>query len=80
MKPGTTVVVSRRWNNPTITIDVTADEIAIAMPIEQFLEAAALEVGNPVGILTGGQLRNKLLAAAEVVIDAMKQETRRVIR
>lgn len=67
------LVVSRRWHNPTITVEVTGDGIALGVPFADVLDALATELGNPVGILTRAQLKAKLVAAAVRVVDGVKE-------
>lgn len=66
------LVVSRRWHQPTITVDVTADSIALTMSFDDVVRALAVELGNPVGILTREQLRVRLEAAAARVVQGVK--------
>lgn len=73
------VRISRQWHNPTITIDITKDEIAIAMPLVDFVRSIASEVGNPLALVTQAQLERKLLEAATSVTESMKHETTAVI-
>ena len=73
------VVVSRQWQKPEISIDVTDDEIRIAMSLPAFLDALAAEIGNPALVLTQAQLLAKLRAAAEAVVREMKSQTTRVM-
>ena len=69
------VVVSRQWKNPKISIDITKEGIAIAMSLDDFLQALAAEYGNPATTLTEFQHLVRLHAAAAVVTDSMKRET-----
>jgi len=73
------VRISRQWKNPTITIDVTNAEIAIAMPLVDFCKSIASEIGNPATLVTQAQLERRLLAAAASVTDSMKRETTAVV-
>lgn len=60
------VVVSRKWHEPFIRVDVTTIGIGITMTLEDFVQALELE--------TGASLR----AAAERVVSGMKSESVRV--
>lgn len=60
------VVVSRKWHEPFIRIDVTSVGIGITMTLEDFILALEKETG---AALTG---------AANRVVAGMKQETSRV--
>lgn len=69
------VVVSRQWHNPKISIDVNVAGIAIAMTLDDFLQALAAEYGSPASTLTRAQHLARLHAAAAVVTDSMKRES-----
>jgi len=69
------VRISREWHNPQISIDVTAQEIAIEMPLIDFIKAMVAEAGNPAALLTRSQLERALQDAARRVCASMKKET-----
>jgi hypothetical protein len=71
------VVISREWTNPEIRVSVTDEGIAVMMTLDRFMEAVVQEAGNPALLLTSDGLRKRLVAAAQTVVDKMKQETRR---
>lgn len=74
-----TVLISRFWNRPEITVDVTDQSIGVAMPLSDFLDALTAETGNPAMILTEAGLRRRLGAASDAVCAKMKAETGRVM-
>lgn len=57
------VVVSRKWHEPFIRVDVTTVGIGVTMTLEDFVQALGQEAGVD------------LQAAAERVVAGMKQET-----
>jgi hypothetical protein len=59
----TLVVVSRKWHEPFIRVDVTGVGIAVSMTMEDFIEAIRQETGHDVS------------AAARRVIEFVKQES-----
>lgn len=61
------VVVSRKWHEPQIVVSVTNAELKIVMTMPDFVKALSAEAGRD------------LASAAERVIAAMKQETKRVM-
>lgn len=65
------VVVSRRWHEPFIRMDVTEVGIGITMSLDDFVLALAKEAGVP---------EAKLTEAAERVTSGMKQETVAVMK
>ena len=73
------VIVARKWHNPEIVISVTADGIAIAIPLVDFIQALAVELGNPALLLTKAQLLAKLRASSDVICTDMKLLTKQVI-
>lgn len=42
-----TVVISRHWDNPKITVTVNQDKIAILMQMSDFVDALVAEIGDP---------------------------------
>lgn len=73
------VLVARRWDNPTITVTVTEEGIAIAMPITDFVKSLTAQIGNPAMILTQAGLQKELQIAADVILTEMKAATKQVI-
>lgn len=75
----TAVVISRKWNNPKITVMVTSKEISMEVSIDQYLESLLAEMGNPTLLVTKEQLKNKLFTASAAVIQEFKGSTRFVV-
>jgi hypothetical protein len=73
------LVVARSWHEPTIRITISDEEINIAMPLPDFLQALVAEAGSPLFTLTRGQQLTALTAAADRVVTGMKAETVRVV-
>lgn len=73
------VRISRKWNNPAISIEVTDPSIAISMSLGDFLLAIAEEYGNPASTLTKAQHSARLTTAAAAVTESMKRETTAVV-
>ena len=71
-----TVVVSRKWNSPTISITVCDKEIRAEMSLADFLVSLAEHVGNPTMLVTKTALKTKLRGAADAVTSEMKSATR----
>ena len=65
------VVISRKWNEPFIRIDVTDIGIGVTMALEDFVFALAKEAGLDDAVLTN---------AAERVTSGMKQETKAIMQ
>ena len=61
------VVVSRKWHEPFIRVDVTTVGIGVTMTLEDFVQALGAETGTD------------LQAAAERVVAGMKSETSRAM-
>ncbi len=62
------VVVSRKWHEPMIRVDVTEVGVGVTMTLEDFVVALEQESGH-----------SQLLAAAGRVIAGMKKETNKVM-
>lgn len=65
------VVVSRKWHEPFIRMDVTEVGIGIMMSLDDFVAALAKEAGIQ---------ESHLAAAAGRVTSGMKQETSELMR
>ena len=86
-----TVLVGRQWHNPNIHMYVIKDEysedgdllmsgeIGIKMSLPDFIHAVVLELGQPLDLLSMAQVQERLMGAANRVVDGMKQETARVM-
>ncbi len=74
------VTISRRWNQPEISIDVDGDGIDIKMKMEDFIQALKLELGSPLNIITKKQLSKRVSVAANAVLGGIKKETVKIIR
>ncbi len=66
----TMVVVSRQWNNPTITAFVDVAEVGAKMTLDEFLRTLVEVNGNPSRqlIMTKAQLLSKLQAALTITV------------
>ena len=61
------VVVSRKWHEPFIRVDLTSVGIGITMTLDDFITALELEAGTP------------LTEAAKRVVSGMKQESSKIV-
>lgn len=73
------VVVSRKWDNPNIEVSVCDIEIGIRISLDDFINALAIEVGNPTFVMTVNGLKSRLIEASVQVIEGMKIETAKVM-
>ena len=74
-----TVVISREWNGPLITVSVNDTSIDVSMSLAEFIDALAEEIGNPMLVVTTAGLRSKMVSAADEVCRKMKRETLKAI-
>lgn len=79
MTPKQAVVISRCWDNPSISIKVTDKEIGIEMNLADFITALAQEVGSPALLFMQQTLLEYMRLASERIIESMKQETAKVM-
>ncbi len=63
------VVISRKWHEPFIRVDVTEVGIGVTMTLEDFVEAVQVELDNEI----------PWRKAVELVIAGMKKETSKVM-
>ena len=61
------VVVSRKWHEPFIRVDITSIGIGITMTLDDFITALEHETGAP------------LTEAAKRVVSGMKQESSKIV-
>lgn len=73
--PKQVVLVSKKWNNPTIAVGISPDGISIQMPMTQFLDSLVANVGNPTFLLTTAALRVSLQVAADKIQQEMQAAT-----
>lgn len=67
-----TVVISRRWDNPTINVYLEKEEIKLEMSLDDYIKAILTEIGSPALVLTTAQLAAKMKTARAVVELEMK--------
>lgn len=72
----TRVVVSRKWNAPSIEAFIDQKEIGAHMDLDAFLEAVVTEMGNPTLWVSKAQVLDKVKQAKEVVLAEMRQATK----
>ena len=68
-------MISKHWDTPLIEVGISEVGIDISMPITNYVQAIAKEMGNPVGILTRAQLLEALYIAASKVQFKMQEVT-----
>ena len=61
------IVISRKWHEPSIRIDITDSGIGITITLDDFITALGVEA------------KVNLHTEAKRVIDGLKQETTRVV-
>lgn len=79
MKEKEVVVISRNWNNPSISIKVTLDGISLATDLNDFMAALVEEMGNPTMLVTKAQLAARIELARAAVVEKIKAESVKVM-
>ena len=69
------VTIIRKWNNPTIHVWASDEEIGMQMDLIDFVKALAAEVGSPTMVLTKKQLLDKMLAGMIAIELEVKSKT-----
>lgn len=69
------VLVSKRWDNPTITVGIAPEGLTMQMTLDEFITALALEVGSPAMLFSQEKLRQKLQEAADKIRFEMQAAT-----
>jgi|JI8StandDraft_1071087.scaffolds.fasta_scaffold57829_2 hypothetical protein len=78
-EPKARVVITKHWTNPEILVTVALSGIGVQIHLKDFIDALVLEAGNPSMLVTKNGLNKRLKAAAEIVVQKMKQETVKVV-
>lgn len=74
------VVISRHWNNPQITITVNREKIELVMTLEQFIDSLISELDNKKIILTTkNKMDKKIKKTAKNVILKVQESTNQVM-
>ena len=68
-----TLHISRYWHNPEIRVAVHREGIEIEMSFDSFCRALADEIGSPMFMLKHETLKEKLMEAAEAVLNKTKE-------
>lgn len=68
-----TLVISRHWSNPVISVSVRDDGISLECSLDEFLLALAEELKHPLMSLTKGRMLVDLQAAKDVVLGKIKE-------
>lgn len=79
MNPKTVVTVSRRWNNPQIKTEVTHEGIALAMSLDDFIDALAAEIGSIALTVRDTTFKRKMREAASRVVSGVKDESAKIV-
>ncbi len=76
--PKETVVISRYWHSPEITVQVMRDGIGIGMSLEDLCRAIVAELPHPAFTMTRKSLEDNILSTLEGVLNKAKDATRYV--
>lgn len=80
--PKATIVVKRRWHQPEVLAYVNQSEVGAMLPVSDFIRALAEEVygsRNRYVMLSKSDFMDKSLAAADIILAAMKETTANVV-
>jgi hypothetical protein len=78
MEPVTKLVISRYWNNPTITVCIDSEKIEVRMTVEDFCKAIVAEIPHPSKTMTRTKLEKNILGVLETVLNKAKEATAQV--
>ena len=74
----TAIVVSRKWQQPTIEAFMSKEEIGAKMAVEDFLKSLVAEMKSPFSVMTKDALLKRMLTAWETIEKELKDSTRYV--
>ena len=72
------IVVSRKWNNPTIEAFYNSEDVGAACSVSDFIDVLIEEVGNPTLLVTKAALKAKMLSGWEKLEKELKDSTKYV--
>jgi hypothetical protein len=75
MASGKTVVISRKWGNPSITIQYLDDGIYLTMLAEDFIKSVIAALPHPIKLWTRDAQSRAVKQATEAVQEEMKAVT-----
>jgi hypothetical protein len=67
------IVISRKWNNPKISVVVTDEELSFAIDLDDFMKAVKMELG------VEGEFATKISVAVDTVLRGIKGESVKVM-
>ena len=68
--------VVRKWTEPKIEINLSAEAISLTIEMGEFADALCAEIGSPALLMSKAALREKVGEALQVVMDEMKSTTK----
>ena len=73
------LVISRHWNNPTITVAVNQDQIQLFADIGSFAKGVLAELPHPAKVWTRAQMESALLTALVKAVEKVKDASSQVM-
>lgn len=73
------VVISRYWNNPSITVKVTDDSISLEFSMDDFIAALLSEMKHPFVMMTRAQQETAIIEAKESVLLKVKEASAQAV-
>jgi hypothetical protein len=73
MVGSTSVVVSRRWNDAAVTVQVSNAGLAMSVSIEDFVRALVASMPSPALEFTKSALESAAIAAIPAVLEGIKE-------
>jgi hypothetical protein len=74
-----TVVISRHWESPNISITVNEEKIEVMCKLDDFVNALCDEIGSPSLMFSRKTLRRRAFASMVMAIEKIKQATIQVM-
>ena len=73
------MTVSRKWDNPKISIGVSKEGISLAMDMEDFKAALSKEMGSVTWVFSKAEFEKRLKIAIDNIISGIKEESIKVV-
>ena len=73
------LTISRHWDHPRITTDITSESISLKISLDDFVTALEQEIGSVTWTFTKATFHDQIMKAAEAVVAKVKEESAKVV-
>jgi hypothetical protein len=73
------ITISRKWNNPKISIIISNKEISLSIKMDDFITALKSEIGKVTWVFTKKEFEKRIDESIKTIIEAVNNETLKVM-